>query len=152
MADRPTIAVPVILVVEDSPDDAMIVGLTFQETGIVNPLIFVEDGEEAIDYMLRRNKYADASKWPLPLLVILDLNLPRYDGFEVLAATERIRNENDIPVVVLSVSDSDEDRDRAVQMGATKVLRKPIDPGMLLQLISEITDLSLMLVPASLQG
>ncbi len=149
MATEDTVQSPVILVVEDSPDDAMIVGLTFQETGFVNPLVFVEDGEEAIDYMLRRNKFADSARYPLPLVMILDLNLPKYDGFEVLAATERVRQENDIPVVVLSVSDSDQDRQRAMQLGAAKVLRKPIDPGMLLQMISEITDLALMLVPAS---
>ena len=147
MYDHVPILPPTILVVEDSPDDAMIVGLTFQEAGIVNPLVFVEDGKAAIDYMSGRGDYTDRKRWPLPMLVILDINLPKYDGFEVLAATERVRIENDVSVVVLSVSDSADDIRRAVDFGASKVLRKPFEPAMLLEVTSEIEGFSLLIVP-----
>ncbi len=126
----------------------MVVGLTFQEAGIVNPLVFVEDGRQAIDYLTHQGEYADSARWPLPILMILDLNLPKYDGFEVLAATERVRQENDISVVVLSVSNTPEDIDRAIAFGATKVLCKPIASTRLLEVTSEIEDFSLLLVAA----
>ena len=148
MYDRTPIAPPTILIVEDSPDDAMIVGLTFQEAGINNPMEFVEDGEQAIDYLLGQGRYTDRHRWPLPLLVILDLNLPRFDGIEVLASSERILTEHEIPVVVLSVSDHAVDRDRAVELGASHVIRKPIDPATLLATVADIRAFGLLMVRA----
>ncbi|MFT7623332.1 MAG: CheY-like chemotaxis protein [Myxococcota bacterium] len=146
MQGRQPLIPPTILIVEDSPDDAMIVRMTFEETGIHNPLVLLEDGEQAIDYLLGRRQYADRRKHPLPLLMILDLNMPRFTGFQVLEAAAHTLQAEQIPVVVLSVSDSPRDVARAQKLGAAKVLQKPIDPGMLLRLISEITDLGLLLI------
>ncbi len=146
MHERRPLVPPTILVVEDSPDDAMIVGLTFQETGIGNPITILEDGEQAIDYLCGRRQYADRGHHPLPLLLILDLNLPRFNGFQVLEACRGVLETESIPVIVLSVSDHPTDKAKALAKGANKVIRKPIDPAMLLQVVSEVSELGLLLV------
>ncbi len=135
-----------ILVVEDGPDDALVVESTFRDTGFCNPIHFVEDGQEAIDYLVGAGDYADRERWPLPILVILDINLPKRDGFEVLWATEQVRVKHGIVFVVLSVSDSAEDNRHARHLGASRVVRKPIDPVRLLEVVSEVHEFALMLV------
>ena len=152
MHERKPIVPPTILVVEDSPDDAMVVGLTFQEAGITNPLEFLEDGEAALQYLLGQGQYADRAAYPLPALLILDLNLPKVDGFGVLETTRGIRAEEGIGTVVLSTSDSEFDRRTALALGADQVMRKPIDPGMLMELVSNIGGLSLLLVPTDFRS
>jgi len=139
---------PTILVVEDSPDDALAVDLTFRSSGISNPLTFLEDGQMALDYLRGEGRYYDRDRWPLPLLMILDLNLPKHGGLDVLEATTELRQTNGVHAVVLSVSDSLEDREAALAFGATRVLQKPIDPVKLLRVISEISAFSLLLVPS----
>ena len=84
MLSQTPILPPTILIVEDSPDDAMVIELTFRRVGIANTLVFVEDGEMAIDYLLGEGRYQDRDRWPVPVLVILDLNLPKVEGFDVL--------------------------------------------------------------------
>ena len=147
MVTRHAIVPPSVLVVEDSPDDATVVRMTFEEVGFTNPLYFVEDGQEAIDYLNGAGMYADRDLFPIPMLVILDINLPKRDGFEVLWATERARAEGNVRTVVLSVSDSPDDAKHAQSLGALKMLHKPIDPGLLIQTISELSDLGLLIVP-----
>lgn len=149
MLGRKPLIPPTILVVEDSPDDAMVVGLTFQEAGIGNPLAFVEDGQQAVEYLRGVGEYADREAWPLPMLMILDLNLPKLTGHEVLAQTGDIVDEHGIVVVVLSVSDDPKEGQRSRKLGARHVLQKPIDPGTLLTLISEIEDFKLLIVRGS---
>ena len=140
---------PTILVVEDNPDDAAVVEMTFKEVGFQNPLQFVEDGAEAVAYLNGEGQYADREVHPIPLLVVLDINLPMMNGFEVMEATREVRDEHRVKVVILSVSDSDEDRLRAHALGATKMLQKPIEPQRLLETVSEIGAFGLLIVARS---
>ena len=142
---------PTILIVEDSPDDAMVIELTFRRAGIANPLIFVEDGEMAVDYLLGRNRYQDRDRWPIPVLIILDLNLPKYDGFEVLERTHKLRSDYQIETVVLSVSDDASDKERVRALGVSQMLQKPIEPKTLMLLISTIQTFSLLIIPKRLE-
>ena len=142
---------PTILIVEDSPDDAMVIELTFRKAGIANPLVFVEDGEMAVDYLLGRNRYHDRDRWPVPVLLILDLNLPKIDGFEVLERTKKLRIDYQVETVVLSVSDDIADKERIRGQGVSHMLQKPIEPKTLMLLISKISAFSLLIIPKRLE-
>jgi CheY-like chemotaxis protein len=137
---------PTILIVEDSPDDALVIQMTFEDVGIGNPLVFVEDGHQALDYLLGRDQFADRDEWPLPMLVILDINLPKLTGFQVLEATKDLRSEHNIEVLVLSVSSTPDDVEKGLNLGARRVLPKPIAPEVLLQVVSDIERFSLIIV------
>ena len=151
MLSQTPILPPTILVVEDSPDDAMVIELTFRRAGISNPLVFVEDGAMAVDYLLGRQRYQDRDRWPVPVLVILDLNLPKHDGFQVLERTHQLRADYEVETVVLSVSDDEADKERVATLGVKKMLQKPIEPTSLMGLISEFEAFSLLIIPRRLE-
>ena len=114
-----------ILLVEDNPGDVRLTKEAFKEGKIKNTLHVVGDGVEALDYLFQRNEYADA---PPPDIVLLDLNLPRKDGDEVL---EEINDDpvlSRIPVIVLTSSDAEEDVIRSYDLQANAYLTKPVDP------------------------
>jgi two-component system response regulator len=114
---------PPILLVEDNPDDLELTQLALREAKVANGLVVARDGVEALDLLFR-----DAQGGPLrPVVVLLDLKLPRIDGLQVL---ERIRSDartRDLPVVVLTSSDEEEDRHRSYALHANSYVRKPVD-------------------------
>jgi two-component system, chemotaxis family, response regulator Rcp1 len=112
-----------ILLVEDSPTDAMMTEEALEQAHLLNKLHVVEDGVAAMAFLRRQGKYADA---PRPDLILLDLNLPRKDGREVLAeikADERLKR---IPVVVLTTSSAEEDILKAYGLHANCFITKPV--------------------------
>ncbi len=115
-----------ILHVEDNPDHANLVVRCLREYQVANELQVVEDGEAALDYLLRRGDYQDPKKSPRPHLILLDLRLPKVDGLEVL----RIIKETDellrIPVVVLTSSDAEKDIAQSYEYHANSYLVKPV--------------------------
>lgn len=115
-----------ILLVEDDPNDVVLVQRAFRRARIANPLQVAQDGEAAIDYLAGRPPYADRSRHPLPMLVLLDLKLPRRSGFEVLAWIRQQPVINRIPVVILTSSAESPDVNRAYEMGANSYLVKPV--------------------------
>lgn len=117
--------VPVLLV-EDDPNDVLLVQRLFRKLGIVHPLFRVADGEQAVHYFEGRGEYADRTRFPLPSLVLLDLKLPRLSGFEVLQWIRSRPVTRRIPVVVLTSSDQMDDVNRAYELGANSCLKKPI--------------------------
>jgi len=120
-----------VLLVEDNPGDVRLTREAFQDGRINNTLHVVTDGEEALEFLFRRGEYGDA---PCPHLVLLDLNLPRIDGQEVL---EEMRDDPElkrIPVVILTSSESEQDVVRSYELQANAYLTKPVDPD-------EFTDL-----------
>jgi two-component system, response regulator len=106
-----------ILVAEDDPDDRLILREAFAAAGIVNPLRFVEDGEQLLEYLDGTGAYADRASHPLPGLIVLDLNMPRIDGREAVARIRRRPEWSDVPVVVLTTSRAVDDQRQGWQSG-----------------------------------
>ncbi|MEV6794370.1 response regulator [Streptomyces sp. NPDC051320] len=124
-----------ILLVEDDPGDELMTREAFADNKIQNTLHVVRDGEEALDFFYRRGAHTEA---PRPDLVLLDLNLPRYDGRQVL---ERIKSDPDlcdIPIVVLTTSAAEEDILRSYQLHANAYVTKPVDLEQFLSAVRQI--------------
>jgi CheY-like chemotaxis protein len=113
-----------ILLVEDNFEHLKLTRYIFERQQIPGDLFIVRDGQEAIDYLYRRNQFADAAKSPRPNLVLLDLNIPRIGGKEVLKIMKTDENLKDIPVVVVSSSDREEDVKYAFNYGAAAYISK----------------------------
>jgi len=113
-----------ILLVEDSPSDAALTVEALKAGKVVNKLNLVEDGVEAMAYLRREDKYAKAIR---PDLIMLDLNLPRKDGREVLAELKNDPALKTIPIIVLTTSRSDKDILQSYQLNANCYITKPVD-------------------------
>lgn len=113
-----------ILLVEDNFEHLRLTKYILKENGVEGDLFVVRDGQEAMDFLYRRNKYANVEKNPRPSLVLLDLNIPRVNGRELLRIIKADGTLKDIPVVVVSSSDRPEDVAFAKQNGATAYISK----------------------------
>jgi len=111
---------------EDDPDDRMLAEEALQESHVANTLRFVENGEELMDYLKHRGKYADPASAPRPGLILLDLNMPKMDGREALRAIKSDPELRSIPVVVLTTSKAEEDILRSYDEGANSYIIKPV--------------------------
>jgi len=131
---------PLILLVEDRDDDVVILRRSFQQAGIANPMQVVKDGEEAVAYLSGTGKYAQRREFPLPQLVLLDLKLPRLDGFEVLRWIRTQPALSGLRVVVLSSSENIRDVNLAYALGANSFLVKPTDLKEYVELSSFLND------------
>jgi chemotaxis family two-component system response regulator Rcp1 len=132
-----------ILLVEDSPSDAALTIEALKTGKIANQLTHVEDGVEAMDFLRRQGKYNDAVK---PDLIMLDLNLPRKDGREVLAEIKSDNNLKIIPIIVLTTSRSDEDILKSYQLNANCYITKPVDFTHFINVVKSIEDFWLTVV------
>jgi CheY-like chemotaxis protein len=126
---------PLILLVEDNPDDADLIAYAFRKAGIAAELRVVDDGEKAVDYLAGAGPYADRDLNPVPVLVLLDLKLPRRSGFEVLAWMRQHPSTSLLTVVVLTSSNQDADVRRAYVLGANSYLVKPVSRDALLDMV-----------------
>ncbi|QCJ47862.1 response regulator [Haloprofundus sp. MHR1] len=132
-----------ILLVEDNPGDVRLTEEAFKQGQIENTLHVVTDGVEALDFLFKRGEHADA---PCPDIVLLDLNLPRKDGDEVL---EEIRSDDDlakIPVIVLTSSDAESDVVKSYELHANAYLTKPVDPAEFVETIQSFNSFWLSIV------
>jgi two-component system response regulator len=116
-----------ILLVEDNEDDAELTARAFRQAQIANPLVRVSDGVEALDYLFCRGAYGDRDARLLPLVVLLDLKLPRLDGLDVLRAIRASERTRHLPVVMLTSSDHDRDRLAAYNFQVNSYVKKPVD-------------------------
>jgi CheY-like chemotaxis protein len=116
-----------VLLVEDDLNDIFLVKRAFKMERILNPLQVVTDGLEAIYYLRGAGKYSDRSAYPLPRLIVLDIRMPRKDGFEVLEWVKQDNKLRRIPVVIVSSSDNAADINRAYELGANAYMVKPVD-------------------------
>ncbi|GAB2511733.1 response regulator [Lysobacter humi (ex Lee et al. 2017)] len=116
-----------ILLVEDNPDDVELTRLAFDEAKIANQLAVVGDGAEALDYLFARGRFADRDPADLPSLVLLDLNLPKIDGREVLQAIRGNEATRALPVVVLTTSTEPFDVEATYALGVNSYIQKPVD-------------------------
>jgi CheY-like chemotaxis protein len=126
-----------ILLVEDDPGDVVITREAFAENKVRNQLSVVSDGEAAMAFLRREEGYADA---PRPDLILLDLNLPRKAGHEVLAEIKSDSDLQRIPVVVLTTSDAEEDILRSYDLHANAYVTKPVDFECFLNVVRQIDD------------
>jgi len=115
-----------ILMADDDPDDRMLTKEALIECRLANPLDFVEDGEELLDYLHRRGKYESLKGQPLPGLILLDLNMPRKDGREALKEIKSDHILRRIPIVVLTTSKAEEDILRTYELGVNSFIIKPV--------------------------
>jgi two-component system, chemotaxis family, response regulator Rcp1 len=124
-----------ILLVEDNPGDVELTREALDIANVANRLHVVDDGADAIDFLLRRGRFTNA---PQPDIILLDLNLPNKDGRQVLSEIKADANLAQIPIVVLTTSQDDEDILRAYQLHANCYIAKPIDFNQFLRIVSAI--------------
>jgi CheY-like chemotaxis protein len=132
---------PVVLIVEDDADTIQLIRLSLLKSGFGNKVLAVRDGEEAVDYLLGQNKFASRLDYPLPQLILLDLKLPRMDGFEVLKWLRTWPPGQRIPVVVLTNSVLQCDLSSAYAAGANSYLVKGADAHELMGQMSLIGEM-----------
>lgn len=111
---------------DDNPDDRFLTKEAFFEAELDNKIDFVENGEELLDYLNRKNKYTYLIDQPLPDLILLDLNMPRKDGREALKEIKANKNLRRIPVIILTTSKAEEDVLKTYDLGASSFILKPI--------------------------
>jgi len=117
-----------ILQVEDSEDDARLLQLAFQKAGIINEIITIHSGDEAICYLKGEGAYADRATFPMPGVLLLDLKLPGTSGFEVLEWIKQQSSPPDTLLVAISGYSEMHNVNRAYKLGARSFLTKPINP------------------------
>lgn len=132
-----------ILLVEDDPGDELMTREAFQDNKIRNSLHVARDGEEALDFLYRRGAHAGA---PRPDLILLDLNLPKYDGRQVLEQIKQDPVLSLIPVVVLTTSSAEEDILRSYKLHANAYVTKPVDLDQFMAAVRQIDEFFLTVV------
>ncbi len=134
-----------ILLVEDSPLDAEIVLRSLRRMGLVNPVQHVKDGTSALDYLLHRPPFEDSILHPPAGLVLLDLNLPRVSGWEVLETIRKDAATRSLPVVVMTSTEWDEERISDQRDPLTVAVSKPVDLGKLMAALRPLKYFSVVL-------
>jgi CheY-like chemotaxis protein len=132
-----------ILLVEDNLGDARLAMEALKDSKIINVLNHVEDGEEAMNYLTNKGKYADVDR---PDLILLDLNLPKKDGREVLKEIKENDDLKRIPVVILTISKAEEDILKSYNFHANCFITKPIDLNQFMKVVKSIEDFWLTIV------
>lgn len=116
-----------ILLVEDNPDDEILTIRALKKSNILNEVMVVRDGVEALDYLFGTGPYAGKDSNPLPQLILLDLKLPKVNGLEVLERVRTHERTRLLPVVILTTSDQERDLVDSYRLGANSYIRKPVD-------------------------
>ena len=128
-----------MLLVEDDPNDILLIQRAFGKASLVNPLKIVRDGQEALNYLAGTGEFADRGKHPIPSLILLDLKLPRKSGLEVLQWLREQPGLSHIPVIVLTSSKESSDINRAYELGANAYMVKPMNFRAVEHLFQSIT-------------
>ena len=126
-----------VLLIEADPGDELITREAFEHTKISNTLHVAHDGEEGLDFLYRRGGYENA---PRPDLILLDLNLPKYDGRQLLETVKSDPDLNHIPVVVLTTSSAEEDILRSYKLHANAYVTKPVDLDQFMNAVRQIDE------------
>lgn len=116
----------VLLIADDDEEDRMLIKDALEESRLKNDIIFVENGEELMDYLHHKGKFKDKEKYPLPGLILLDLNMPKKDGREALKEMKADPKLKHIPVVVLTTSKAEEDILKTYDLGVNSFITKPV--------------------------
>ena len=129
-----------VLYAEDEENDVFLMQRAFKKAGVTNPLRTVSDGARAIRYLEGADEFADRARFPLPCLLLLDLNLPRKSGLEVLKWARAQPAFRPLPIIILTSSNQDRDIGNAYTLGANGYLVKPASPDKLLELVASLRD------------
>ncbi len=132
-----------ILLVEDDPGDELITREAFEHNKLKNNLHVAHDGEEGLDFLYQRGQYADA---PRPDLILLDLNLPKYDGRQLLEKVKSDPELSRIPIVVLTTSSAEEDILRSYELHANAYVTKPVDLDQFINAVRQIDEFFIQVV------
>lgn len=116
-----------ILLVEDNPDDVELTKLAFEESRLCNEIVVAEDGGKALDYLFRTGEYDGQELEELPAVILLDLNLPKVSGLDILKRIRSDERTDCIPVIILTSSKEDEDVISSYKLGANAYVRKPVE-------------------------
>jgi two-component system response regulator len=128
----------VILLVEDNPDDEALTLRALKKNNIKNEVVVARDGVEALDYLFGQGQFAGRDTTIMPQVVLLDLKLPKLDGFDVL---RRMRNDERtrlLPVVILTSSNEEQDRVNGYDLGANSYVRKPVEFGAFIEAVKQL--------------
>jgi CheY-like chemotaxis protein len=118
---------PVVLVAEDREDDVILLRRSFEHVGFDTPVQYVRDGEQAIAYLAGKGRFANRDEYPLPSMLLLDLKMPRKNGFEVLEWIQQQPNLAELRTIVLTTSEDVVEVNRAYKLGAASFLTKPLN-------------------------
>jgi CheY-like chemotaxis protein len=129
-----------ILLVEDSDEDYYTTKRAFEKGRLANHLRRVTDGQQALDYLFHKGEYQDADKYPLPAIILLDLNLPGLDGRDVLRKLKADEKSKRIPVIVLTTSSDQNDIDQCYHVGANSYIQKPVDVNNFVTALQRLVD------------
>lgn len=127
-----------ILLVEDNPSDIELTRRALHKSHIANELVVVEDGQEALDYLLDLDPLTNAYLNDLPALILLDLKLPKVDGLQVLRAIRTDDHTSRLPVVILTTSSEEQDIAQSYDLGANSYIRKPVDFKQFVEAVSHL--------------
>jgi two-component system, response regulator len=127
-----------ILVADDDQDDRQMIKEAMHESRLLNKIHFVNDGEELMDYLKQNGKYEDQAKYPIPGLILLDLNMPKKDGREALKEIKNDPRLRQIPVIVLTTSKAEEDIYRTYNLGVNSYVTKPVLFDSLVKIMVEL--------------
>jgi two-component system response regulator len=127
-----------ILLVEDNPDDEALTLRAFRKNNIGNEIVVAHDGEEALEYLFRRGKYAERDPHKLPEVILLDLKLPKVDGLEVLRQIRTNQDTRLLPVVILTSSKEEQDLIEGYSQGANSYVRKPVDFNKFIEAVRQL--------------
>jgi CheY-like chemotaxis protein len=131
-------SVKTILLVEDKRQDEVLILRALNKINLANRVDVVRDGQQAIDYLWREGEFAGSPGVGLPTVVLLDLNLPRLSGLEVLERLRADARTRLLPVVILTSSDEEQDRLRGYANGANSFVRKPLDIGQFAETVAHL--------------
>lgn len=129
-----------IVMAEDDDDDFELSRLAFEKGHVDTPVFRVKDGEELMDFLLRRGAYREPPELPSPLLILLDLRMPKKDGFEALAEIKANPDLKRIPVAVLTTSNEDRDISRCYDLGCNSYIKKPVGVAELAKAVQAVKD------------
>lgn len=128
----------ILLLVEDNADDEELTLMAFEQGGITNPVVVARDGVEALDYLFVTGIYRDRPPDNLPALILLDLQLPRINGLEVLQRIKNSPRTQMIPVVILTTSNEQKDLVESYSLGCNSYIQKPVDYDQFLNVIQQL--------------
>lgn len=128
----------VLLLVEDNPDDEELTMLAFEQSPIANEMVVAHDGVEALDYLFGTGMYAERDTSVMPALILLDLQLPKINGLEVLQRLRANERTKLLPVVIMTTSNEQQDLINSYSLGCNSYIRKPVDYNQFLAVVQQL--------------